>query len=313
MTIDGALSYLVLAKETTWGTTGTNKFHVPVEDYSVKFNAENRQSALFSGIHQRKYSRNFRGMPAGGITLPLFSYWVNTDGTAGEDESIAQVMLEWAFNSLDATFTDSMTAEWAEGPDTSNLRHAGLRVNSITLSGDDSTGSIMCSLDLMGKSEETFATAVALPDDREKFAEFLFADQTLTVDATEVNPSNWSLTANFGQSPKYLGSANPTLLNRTQCQIDFSFTVLKTDDTYPAYHRAVTTDQDLDIQIALVGSHNGTGSSGTNTTLTIDMPQCRMINPDDSRVQDLVPETIQTHVLKPDTSEDSIQFTWGVA
>lgn len=313
MPLDGALSYLTLAKESTWGTAGTNKFHVPVEDYSVKFNAENRQSNLFSGIHQRKYSRNFRGMPAGGMSLPLFSYWVNTDGSAGADESIAQVLLEWAFSSLDGTFTNAMTGEWAEGPDTSNLQHTGLRVNSFTLTGDDSTGSIICTLDLMGKAETTFATALALEDDREKFSEFLFADQTLTVDAGAVNPSNWTLTANFGQSAKYLGAANPTYLNRTQCVIDFAFTVLKTDDTYPAFHRAVTTDKDLDIQIALVGSHNGTGTSGTNTTLTIDLPQCRMINPDSGRVQDLIPETIQTHVLKPDTSEDSIQFTWGVA
>lgn len=314
MTIDGVLSYLTMYDEVTWGTKPTTPtyVHVPVTDYGVKFNVENRQSALYSGLHQRKHSRNWKGMPAGSISLPAFGYWIDNDG-GGNDKSLFEYIMEWAFNSLDGTFLDSRGCEWAEGPNSGNLRHQGLRVNSLTLAGDEGSGGITLTLDVMGQSEVTFATAQTLPNDREKLGDFEFADITLTIDSTEVNPSSFQLTISNGLSPKNLNSRTPTLLPRTQCQIDFQFSIYKSDDTYAAYHRAVSTDQDLDIQLDLVGPHNGTGTSGDNTTCQIDMPVCRLINPDDARARDLTLINCQTNVLKPDSAEDSVNFTYGVS
>ena len=312
MTIDGELSYLVMAQEATWGTVGTNKVHIPVTTYDVKQKNEKRQANLFSGIKQRKHSRNFRGMPTGSLVTDALSYWIDADGDATDETSILQFLMDWAFNDLDATYIDSMSAEWAEGPNTSNLRHLGLRVNQLTLAGDASSG-ITLSLDLMGKSEATFATAVVLPDDREKFAEFLFADTTLTVNSLATAYESFQLVLSRGLQAQYRNSSAPTYINSVGTDIQFSFTADKTADTYAAFHRAVTTDADLDIQLNLTGSHNGTGSSGTNTTALIDMPVCRLIEPDDQRGKGLVMHNVQCDALKPDTSEDAINFTYGVA
>jgi hypothetical protein len=312
MSIDGVLSYLAMAIESEWGTAGTNKVLIPVDSYDGRFNAENRQGAQFLGIHQRKYSRNFRGMPSGAMALPLWSYWIPSAG-AGNDMSIAQYLLTWALSNLDSTFMASRTIDWAEGPNEANLRHTGMRVNSFTLSGDMESGLISLSIESMGQDEATFATMVTLPTDWENLPHFDFADMTLTVDSTEVNPTAFQLTGQFGQSPKYLNSRTPLVMNRTQCALDFQFSILKEDDTYPALERATSTDADLDIQLDFVGLHNGTGSSGTNTTLEIDMPKCRFVKNNDARARDLLVATIQTHLLKPETSENSIILTWGVS
>ena len=62
----GAKRYLVMGTESSWGTLpGTPYYvHVPVDDYTVKFAPVNRQNNPFSGLLQRKHSRNIKGMPA---------------------------------------------------------------------------------------------------------------------------------------------------------------------------------------------------------------------------------------------------------
>lgn len=312
----GQLSYATLFDESTWGTTPGSPPYVycPVSGYDVKFKADSRQANPYLGIFQRKHNKNFRGMPGGGFTLPAWSYWIDSAGGSSPDMSLTEYILSWAYDNLDSTYLTSKGCQWAEGPNVANLQHNGLRVNSCALSGSADAGVVAIALDLMGMSEATFSTAQAIPDDMEGLVDFDFADAILTVNSAVIEMENFNLGLSNGLKAKYRSSANPSLMPRTTTAIDFSWSLIKNSDTYALALRTLATSTEYDIQLQLVGSHNGTGSSGTNTTILIDMPRCSLINPDDGRTkEDFTQTNIQTMVLKPDSSEDSINFTYGVA
>ena len=130
MAIHGIKSYLVLGAETTWGTTpGTPDFyHLPVTSYGVKMARDRRNSTPFVGLQQRKHGRSFRGMPSWQLQTNLYGY-----KPGGAAQSIMEYLITWACSQPESIDKLSKFADWADGPDISNVRHNGLRVNGWTV------------------------------------------------------------------------------------------------------------------------------------------------------------------------------------
>lgn len=310
----GAKKYLVLANESTWGTTpgSPDYVHLPVTDYNVRFRPQNRQANPYAGIYQRKHSRNFRGMPSGQLNTPLYG-WVLTPPAT----SIAEYLLTWAFANHETADLPSKLAEWAEGPNVANKRHNGLRVNSATLQGSDDSGVVELQLDLMGKSEvgqSTVSSAQTLPADRNKLVDMEFADCTFQLAGSAVSVKSFSLQVQHGLKAEYLNSYTPSLLVKSQRVVTLSMVLIKNSDTYDAFRRA-TSQTEFTGQIVVKGLHNGTGGEETNWTVgTIDFPRLSLTDVDEQGgKEDLSTQTLNMAVLKPDTSSNDLAIAWSEA
>lgn len=298
-------SYAVLIDESTWATMPGSpvRVHVPVTSCGVKFTPKRRNSQQRVGLFQRKYGRNLSGHPTGSIVTPLYG-WIPT----GLTTSLAQWLLEWGALDQEVTFPRSKILEWAEGPNTANSRHLGLRVNSMTLAGSADNG-ISLTLDLMGQSTINFATADALPDDRNKLVEFLFEDAALTLNsvATPFSAFQWQIQR--GLQPQYFDSRTPQALPKTQWIETFSVTPPKQGHAWEDLVRDLDM-QEVPAQLVLKGLHNGTGGTGDFTVLTLDLPRLSLINADEQESNGIYNEPLTFDVLKPDTADLSSAMTW---
>lgn len=308
MAIHGIKSYLTLAAETTWGTTpGTpTYYHVPVISYGVKMSRDRRNSKPFVGLMQAKHGKSFRGMPSGQLQTGLYGW-----KPSGAAQSLMQYLVTWACSEPETVDKLSKLADWAEGPDVSNVRHSGLRVNGWTIEGSADSGLVTITLDLMGKTEATLATAQTLPDDRELCVEVEFTDCTFALGgvAQSLRSFRWQGQSNLAAT--YLNGTAPSFLAAGQLVETLNFTFMKADDTYTAYNRAFT-EVEMTGQIVLKGLHNGTGSTGNYTVLTIDFNRLGFVAPEDSRAMNsLIEEGLTFDVLKPDTSSAAKTLTYS--
>jgi hypothetical protein len=313
-TILGATKYLFLADEATWGVEPASPDYVPlpVTEYNVRFRPQNRQSNPYTGLYQRKHSKNFRGMPSGQLNTPLYGWKLTPPGV-----SLAEYLLTWAFGNHESTELPSKLAEWAEGPNVANKRHLGLRVNSATLQGNDDSGVIELSLDLMGQSEQgnnVMTTAQTLPTDRHKLVDMEFADTTFQLAGVTVQAKSFSMQVQHGLKAEYLNSFTPTLLVKSQRVVTLSMVLVKNSDTYDAFRRAATATE-FTGQIAIKGLHNGTGGVGTNWTVgTLTLPRLALLDVDDQGgKEDISTQTLNMVVLKPDTASNDLSIAWTEA
>ena len=300
MAIHGIKSYLVLGAESAWGTTpGTPTFyHIPVTSYAVKMARDRRNSTPFVGLQQRKHGRSFRGMPSGQLQTHLYGY-----KPGGAAQSIMEYLMTWACSQPETIDKLSKFADWAEGPDVSNVRHSGLRVNGWTVEGSADSGTVTISLDLMGKTEAALATAQSLPNDRELCVEMEFSDCTFALGGSAVQLRSFRWQGQNNLAATYLNGTAPSFLAAGQLVESLNFTFMKADDTYTAYNRAFA-EVKMTGQMVLKGSHNGTGTGGTNyTVLTVDFNRLAFVNPEDTRAMNaLIEEGLTFDVLKPDSS-----------
>ena len=299
-------SYAVLIAEATWATLpGTpTRIHVPVTSQNVKFKAKRRNNQQRVGLFQRAYGRNVSGAPAGNIVCPLYGWH-----PSGLTTSLAQWLLEWGALDQETTFPRSKILEWAEGPDTANTRHLGLRVNSMTLAGSADNG-ISLTLELMGQSSVNFATANSLPSTRNKLVEFLFEDLTFTLNsvATPIGSFQWQIQR--GLQPQYWDSATPLSMPKTQWVETFSVTPPKQGHAWEDAVRSLGM-QESEATLELKGLHNGTGTDGTDwTVLTIAFPRLSLIDADEQESNGIYNEPLSFDVLKPDTTDPSSSMTW---
>ena len=309
MAIHGIKSYVTLAAETTWGTTpGTPVYyHLPVTAYGVKMARDRRNSAPFVGLQQRKHGRSFRGMPAGQIQTNLYGF-----KPGGAAQSLMEYLVTWACSQPETIDKLSKLADWAEGPDVSNVRHSGLRVNGWTIEGSADSGTVTLTLDLMGKTEAALVTAQTLPNDRELCVEMEFTDCTFALGgvAQLLRSFRWQGQNNLAAT--YLNATSPSFLASGQLVETLNFTLMKENDTYAAYQRAFT-EVETTAQIVLKGSHNGSGAGGTNyTVLTVDFNRVAFVNPEDTRaVNALIEQGLTFDVLKPDSSSAAKTLTYS--
>lgn len=308
----GIKSYLYLAPESTWGSASAGPYvFLPCEKYDVHFKPERRNATPFVGLRQRKHGKNFRGSPSGGLQAFLYGAW--NEGTSGStgSKSKAQLLLDWAFGDHENVFGASMTAEWAEGPDVSNVRHTGLRINQATLRGSADSGIVEVDLDLLGKAEANFATARAIPDDMDKLQEFEFFDASLSLGGSPYTMDGFELQVQNNLKAEYQNDFNPTFLIAGQRTLTLQVTLKKNSDTWAAYRRA-TSPTEMAGQLILRGLHNGSGLSGTKTKVTIDFARLAYHTQQDNRSRDsLVTSPLQFDVLKQDGSQNDMVMTWG--
>ena len=309
--IHGIKSYLVLGAETTWGTTPGSPvyYHVPVTSYGVKMNRDRRNATPFVGLMQRKHGKSFRGMPSGQLQTNLYGWKPNSNA-----QSLMEYLVTWAMSQPETVDKLSKFADWAEGPDVSNVRHSGLRVNGWTIEGSADSGTVTISLDLMGKTEAALVTAQALPADRELCVEMEFADCTFSLGGVAQNLRSFRWQGQNNLVATYVNATSPSYLSAGQLVESLNFQMLKEADTYAAYQRAFT-EQEMVGQIVLKGSHNGTGTGGTNyTVLMVDFNRLAFVAPEDSRaVNSLIEEGLTFDVLKPDTSSAAKTLTYTEA
>lgn len=328
--IVGAKSHLYLIPETTWGTKpgSPSRIFLPVDDYSVAFQPENRQAKPYLGLYQRKHSSNYRGMPSGQLVCPLygFQYGVDYDvGGAtvapGSSISLAEFMLDWSMVDEAGTIHEtkdlpSMSAEWAEGPDVANKDHRGLRVNQATLVGSESTGNHVLTLDLMGKTEANLATATAVPADMEEVTDMEFADCVFKLDdgaggsLSTLSIESYQLQVQHAMQVKYNNSDNPQLMLKIDRLVTLQVVVDKNADTYDAFRRNIASETDFVGQLIVQGLNNGTGGSAW-TIGTIDFPRLRYTNHQDNRGRDqITTQPLQFLVSKPGTSSLDMSIAW---
>lgn len=301
-------SYAVLIAEATWATLpgAPTRIHVPVNSCGVRFRPKRRNAQQRVGLFQRKHASNVSGHPSGPLVCELYG-WHPT----GLTTSLAQFMMEWGFLDQEAQFPRSKILEWAEGPDASNTRHLGLRVNSATLAGTADNG-ITLSLDLIGQDSVNFATASALPDNRNKLVEFLFEDLTFTLDGTVTPISGFTWQVQRGLQPSYWDNNRPQSMPKTQWVETFSVTPPKQGHAWEDKVRSGGM-QEVAATLALKGLHNGTGTTGNWTTLSIAFPRLSLIDADEQEANGIYAEPLTFDVLKPDTTDPSSTMTWGEA
>lgn len=307
MTIHGIKSYLTLAAETTWGTTPSTPvyYHVPVTSYGVVMQRDRRNSTPFVGLMQRKHGKSFRGMPAGQLVTNLYGWRPDSNAT-----SIMEYLVNWAMSEPETVDKLSKLADWAEGPDVSNVRHNGLRVNGWTIEGSADAGTVTISLDLMGKTETALVTAQTLPNDRELAVEMEWTDCTFALGGVAQSLRSFSWQGQNNLAATYLGGTSPSHLAAGQLVETLNFTIMKAADTYTAYQRAFA-EQEMTGQIVLKASHNGTGDTGNFAILTVDFGRLSFVQPQDSRGAALIEEGLTFEVLKPDSSTAAKVLTFS--
>lgn len=330
--IVGAKSYLYLMSETTWGTNpNDNRLFLPVDDYNVVFTPENRQAKPYLGVYQRKHSSNYRGMPTGQLVCPLYGYEFQAGGgattPAGSEVSIAEYLLDWSMVDEAGTIHEarelpSKTAEWAEGPDIANKRHTGLRVNTATLVGSESTGNHVLTLDLMGQAEvgnATFGTATSPAEDTEVCTDMEFGDCVFKLNdgaggsVAAIAIESYQLQATHSLQVKYNNSQTPSLILKIDRQVTLQVVLDKNVDTYDAFRRDITNETDFIAQLIVQGLNNGTMAAAW-TIGTIDFPKLRYVNHADNRGRDqITQQPLQFLVTKPDTSSLDMSIAWTTA
>lgn len=307
--IHGVKSYLVLGAESSWGATPGSPvyYQVPVTNYGVKMTRDRRNSTPFVGLMQRKHGKSFRGLPTGQLQAYLYGFKPNSNA-----QSLMQYLIDWACSEPETVEKLSKFADWAEGPNVSNVRHNGLRVNGWTIEGSADAGTVTISLDLMGKSEAALVTAQSLPADRELCVELEFSDCTFALGGVAQSLRSFRWQGQNNMVATYLNGTSPSYIAAGQLVETLNFQILKAADTYTAYNRAFT-EQEMTGQIVLKGAHNGTGSGGTDyTVLTIDFNRLAFVVPEDTRAMNaLVEEGLTFDVLKPDSSNAAKTLTYS--
>jgi hypothetical protein len=303
----GFQQYLMLAPETVWGQTpgSPTYLYVPYTTYDVMAKPQAIQPQLFTGLYERRDSRVTRTMLDGNLALPIFGY---QDAT---HTSIAQYLIEWAMSRITPVYPQSFLAEMSEnGVD--NKRHNGLRINTLTLSGDmDSNSEIQAQLGLVGGLETGGIVTQPVPINVPQPVGFLFADCTLTVGGAAVPIRSFSLSVKNNLQAKFTNSQWPTIVHAGVREVDFTFTVFKNANTYDVLARA-TGSQNTTMTLFMKGLHLGTGASGTYTTVQIDFGRASFMNlGKTAALNDLLQQNPSYVVLKPDTAADEMVRTYG--
>ena len=305
----GFQEYVFFAPETTWGVTpGTPVYiYLPYAAYDVTAKPQAIQPALFTGLYERRDSRITRTGLDGNLSLPIFGYQV-------ANKSIAQYLIDLAITRTTPIYPPSFLIEQSEsGVD--NKRHNGLRVSTLTLSGDnDSNSEIQIALGLIGGTETGGITPQTIPVTSPQPVGFLFADATLTVGGVATPMRSFSLSIKNNLQAKFTNSQWATIVHAGVREVDFTFTVFKNANTFDLLAR-LTGSSNTTMTLLLKGLHLGTGPSGTTfSTVQIDFARASFMNLSNTKaLNDLVQQSPSYVVLKPDSALDEIVLTYGAS
>lgn len=310
--------YLNLRKESVWGTKhGSNAdIYLPYTEYSVGVSEENQQPEVFTGLRQRRYNVRGRKTLAGNLACPLWSYHVDS-------ASIAEHLIKWANDNADSSSLVSYTAELADGG-IDPKRHLGLRVGTMEIAGSANAPDVTISLGITGKNElgsEDSVTVPALSNTAPLPVAFKFFDCHLYLTTESEASSARSSAAALGDeiyirefriafantlAPRYNNDRWVGSIGAGMRIIDVSFMIEKIAANYDVIRRS-TSIVNRAARLRLVGSHGGTGASGTNTVINFHFDRLNFNGmTDTSPLNDFVDQNTNWVVLKPATSSQDL-------
>lgn len=306
--------YLAIQKESTWGTfaSSTDVF-IPYTEYSVRPVVQSAQGALFTGVRQRKANRILRATLTGNLACPLFGYHTNS-------KSVAEHLIEWALSGPASSTLESWSGQ-LNNPN-EDKRHLGLRVASMTLAGDASSGIVTISLSLQGY-QETAASAPALSATLPQPVEALFSDveffladgdagESATSAGNAVSLRSFNLTVNNNLQVYHTNSYWPSQVPAGVREVSFNFEVFNTANTYDALRRATdVTNRAAALRMTI--PHLGT-TSGDNTVVSCYFDKLNFANAtDQAALNELATQSVEWIALKPSTSENDIEFAYSTS
>lgn len=317
--IHGSESYAFMEDEaaSSWGQdpgasgsgSGGTEYFFPFVSYGVRCTQLLRQSNAFIGLHQRKHRQAYGANVAGPASFYLHGY-----RPAGLSKSLAEKAIDWMFKDYETDEVASRVVKWAEGPDVTNRKHTGLRVNTATLTGTAESGELLATVDLIGREEHPLQTAPALPSDLEKLADFDLSSMTLTLfgSSTLCQAFTWQLNRNL--QPLRLNEWWISQLCAGTRDETLSVTIPKESDTWDQLNRRLSDSPSTVEGTAVLvcqGSHNGTGGSGTYTRMTVTFNRLRLTAVDQAGDKGILMQPLTFDVLKPDDSNNgtTIAFT----
>lgn len=294
-------------KESTWGTPVTADIWLPVDAYDVVAKPEFYSNAgAFVGVRQRKAPNHpLKTMLNGSITCDMFGYQV----TSGSLKSVAQHLIDMAVSAPAGLDLDSFTVNQYDPND--QKAHAGLRIGTCTISGSADQGAIKMTLAVEGNGE-TVVSSPSLVHTVPHYKSMMFRDATFALGGSAVTLRSFELTINNTLVVKHTNSQWPSVIAAMSRIVDYKFTLFKTANTYDALRRA-TSVTDITGELVLKGDHHGT-TTNTYTTMTVAIDRMNFAGADDnSPKDDLWEQNLSYMILKPNTTDNDIDITWGTA
>lgn len=309
--------------EATWGVTpgggGPDYFFLPLESCQLVHTTDRREAKPYFGQLAKKHGRRFKPRTEGSLSGALYGENITSDsGTPSK----AEWLLKKVFGTETGPTIPSFAILRQESITDAGKKFPGLRINQFTLQGSADTGRIDWNASVMGLPDVEFANGSyrSVPNDLKKLTEFEYYDSTFTIDdgsSSEGLPfcfENFSLVRNHGLKPRYGNcSAGPTSINRTMRDTQFNFRIEKKNNNWDDARRLMTSETEFGVVLELKGKHSGTGGSGTEyAVITITMPRCQLLNPQDADTfDDVTVIDVTTEVLKPDSSSAQVAVAYS--
>lgn len=306
--VAGAENYINIYSEATWGTRPVSPtvINLPVTNYGVAMQRNSRQTQPHYGQFGAISTHHVNGQPAGQIAGELSGV-----EPTGSSTSLAQTILGWVFGAETNKFLPSMGVEFIQGG-IADRQHNGLRVNAFTLSGAESQA-VTYTLDVIGKTESALGdTATAMSIDMKGFPGFEFADVTLSLGGTAYDIKSFQLQRQHNLKTHYSGSNTPSVLVKGSRITTFQCVGFKQTDDWDDIRNSFS-ETDVEAILVLKGRHGGTGLSGTFRKITITMPKCRYLVPQDQHAyDDLTTVTLPFACHIPDGGGSEISLAYAL-
>jgi hypothetical protein len=301
-----------MGPESTWGEGESSSagaiLQIPYSSFSPRTVPAVVRPDLFTGLRQRKHSYIKNATPGGNLTTGLFA-WQDSLNV-----SLAEHLLEWATSGDNSNTLDSKWFELVEDGKADKKFH-GCRPSALTISGDVGSDFITASLDFSAKEELSLAASEAIDETIEDPGPMFFEDIVFTLDSVVTQLLSFSIVVNNNLDVSHTNSYFPTLILAGERTVQSQFTIFKNADTYDAYLRNAAP-ADVAATLVLKGLHNGTGLTGDYTTVTIAMDRLKWVNTEDqdgSARNSVVKTLISYDTLKPETTDNDIDITYGEA
>lgn len=299
---------LHMKAESTLGTAPlqTGALWIPCETYDLQPADIFYEPQTFTCSRQRFAENEIAGKQLAGPLNCDFFGWQDSG-----NKSIAQHLMELILPSSMTTLApNSKTFWWADANDPK--QHVGVCGVSVTISGS-ADGPVKMAFQLEGMGETTTSPPTKTAT-TPHYKPAMFRDCTFALAGSAVKLRQFSLTIVAGIIPVRENSLYPTdMVLGGMRMINYDFQFYKTANTYDAMRRA-TSVSNFTGQLVIKADHMGTGATDTYTTLTVDFDKLNQ-----NAIRDIVArealdeQSVNTLAIKPATTDNDADFTWGVA
>lgn len=308
----GWQNYLFIEKESDWGSGasgGEADILLPYETYDVIQKREVYDAKRYCGQRQRRHHHiPKRFITSGNLNCDMYGFHV----ASGTTKSVAQHLIDMAVSAPAGIQLDSFAAQKFEPNDPKY--HEGLCINTMNIAGtSDGDGIIKLQFGLLGKRETT-VSAPTLDVTDEHYRPFMFYESTFAIGGTAVEMPQFTLTLNNNVIVWYNNSLYPSLMKCGNRDWMYQFLFPKNSNAYDVIRRnGAVIDTPVTAQLVLKGLHLGSAAQNY-TVCTIDIGRMQF---GDQNVSEefnaLAIETIDYVILKPNSADNDVKFTWSTA